>query len=306
MQAAGRNSEHKLHRNMKGAVQPLADVKPVGLSSPVRQQIKYAHAPGTTMSKRALTLALVLLLFSCSASAKDKKTPAASAAELSAITARGRELFEYERAVWRASQALSSLHISPDASAKYIAQQTGSGWLVVIGSLSQFKDTFDVAYEFVETNAADNISVRRLQPPRQDRAFFQFSATAIDTAVADFRGEQRPYNAAPLPADSGQFYVYVYPAVTKAGVLPLGGDVRYLMSADGKTVVEKRQLHKTILDTTTAGPGRTVGGFHTHVLTDLPEDTDVVHAMLRGMPEYIGSLGHTYQVAPDGKITVTK
>src|SRR5882762_1515983 len=71
-----------------------------------------------------------------------------------------------------------------------------------------------------------------------------------------------------------------------------GGDARYLISPDGKTIVEKRQLHKSIIenrgdirkDTTS------VGGFHTHVLSNVPEDTDVFYVLTRkpSEPEYVG------------------
>ena len=39
-----------------------------------------------------------------------------------------------------------------------------------------------------------------------------------------------------LPAEKDQFWVYVLPAPTKAGVWPLGGDVRYRISPDGAKV----------------------------------------------------------------------
>jgi len=72
--------------------------------------------------------------------------------------------------------------------------------------------------------------------------------TAIETALQDFRGEQRPYYVAVLPAPSERLYVYVLPAQTKAGVSPLGGDVRYLITADDRRIAEKQQLHKSIIE----------------------------------------------------------
>jgi hypothetical protein len=74
------------------------------------------------------------------------------------------------------------------------------------------------------------------------------AAKAFDTALHDFQGEKRPYNGAVLPAPSNQLFVYVMPAQTKAGIYPLGGDARYLITADGSTIVGKRQLHKTIME----------------------------------------------------------
>src|SRR5439155_24775462 len=53
-----------------------------------------------------------------------------------------------------------------------------------------------------------------------------------------------PYNVAVLPARAEQLYVYLYPAQTGARLYPLGGDVRYLVDADGTKLLEKRQMHK--------------------------------------------------------------
>jgi hypothetical protein len=64
--------------------------------------------------------------------------------------------------------------------------------------------------------------------------------------VEHFEGEQRPYNVAVLPAEKGQFWAYLVPAPTRAGVWPLGGDIRYLISADGTKIVSKRQLQRTV------------------------------------------------------------
>src|SRR5262249_14793985 len=117
----------------------------------------------------------------------------------------------------------------------------------------------------------------------------------------------RPYNVAVLPADERRLYVYLVPAPTKAGIWPLGGDVRYLMSVDGKKIVEKRQLHKSIIENEPpreGGENKLVMGFHTHVLDDTPEDTDVFHVLTRkpSVPEIIATNRFGFQVDADGTI----
>jgi hypothetical protein len=91
----------------------------------------------------------------------------------------------------------------------------------------------------------------------------------------------------------------------------LGGDVRYLISADGSTIVEKRQLHKTILDldyTEKSPTTKTVSGFHTHVLSDIPEDTDVFYVLFRkpSIPEMIRTRTGLYEIVVDGTIILAK
>ena len=136
------------------------------------------------------------------------------------------------------------------------------------------------------------------------------AARAIDTTLKDFvkhfEGEQRPYNVAVLPAEKGQVWVYLVPAPTKPNVWPLGGDVRYLLSADGTKIVSKRQLHKAVIEVEPPKDrdNQQVGGIHTHVLDDIPEDTDVFHVLTRkpAVPELVITKQFVFQVGCDGTI----
>jgi hypothetical protein len=113
----------------------------------------------------------------------------------------------------------------------------------------------------------------------------------------------RPYNAYAIPSETGQLYVYLLPAQTENGVYPLGGDVRYTFTADGTSLVEKRQMHKSILEFATKKD--TVSGYHTHVLSLTPEDSDVFYVLTRkpSIPEYVGTLDkRIYIVQTDGTI----
>jgi len=57
-----------------------------------------------------------------------------------------------------------------------------------------------------------------------------------------------PVTGADANDQQGLLYVYFYPAQTKAGTYPLGGDARFLVSEDGMKILAKRQMHKTVLD----------------------------------------------------------
>jgi len=91
-------------------------------------------------------------------------------------------------------------------------------------------------------------------------------------------------------------------AQTKAGIYPLGGDVRYLVSADGLKILNKRQMHKTVLDVAPAKGKKMVAGYHSHVLSDVAEDTDVMHVLQQDppIPEMITTQHFVYEVAIDG------
>jgi hydrogenase maturation factor len=100
-------------------------------------------------------------------------------------------------------------------------------------------------------------------------------------------------------------YVYVVPAQTEQGVYPLGGDVRYLVSPEGSKIVEKRQLHKSIIEFTTPTEAQKVeAGYHTAVLDDIPEDTDVFHVLSRkpSVPEWVMTQQYVYRIETNGTI----
>ena len=110
-----------------------------------------------------------------------------------------------------------------------------------------------------------------------------------------------------LPAEEGQFWVYLVPAPTRSGVWPLGGDVRYLMSSDGTRVVGKRQLHNAIIEKEMPredAANKVAMGYHIHVLDDLPEDTDVFHVLSRkpAVPEIIATEHFVFQVDASGDV----
>jgi glucosylceramidase len=81
---------------------------------------------------------------------------------------------------------------------------------------------------------------------------------------------------------------------------------------DGASIVEKRQLHKTILETSTSSmpqDSTPTWGYHTHVLSDVPEDTDVFYVLTRkpSMPEAVGTLHKKlYAISVDGTIREDK
>ncbi len=233
--------------------------------------------------------------------------------ELAAISARGRDLAAYDAAAWHASDALQARQPREGSIVRYIARKTDKGWVVAFGRLNAGQDRFLVAYEAVQGKKPQEFRVTELAPPREDAGFYPAAARAIDTALeeftAKFQGQKRPYNVAVLPADQGRFWVYLVPAATKQNVWPLGADVRYLVAPNGKTILEKRQLHKSVIEYDAAqkqGDQRPAAGIHTHVLSNVPEDTDVFHVLWRQTqtPELIVTQDFVYVAERDGTLKV--
>ena len=266
------------------------------------------------MIKR-LGLPVFLLAVSLIAAGKknkvDKNLP--STEDLAAITARGRMLEEYDVASWHATDVVQDLKPEKGSTRYYIAKKAEAGWVVVFGRLSESHDKFFIVYEADQGTKPEFFTVKRYDPPLENTDFYLSAAKAFDAALKDLGPVNRPYNDYAIPSETGSLYVYLLPAQTRDTVYPLGGDVRYTFTADGGTLFEKHQMHKTILDID-YGPSadkgkKTVSGFHTHVLSNVPEDSDVFHVLTRkpSIPEYVGTMDKKiWVIQTDGTILLGK
>ena len=189
-----------------------------------------------------LLAALALLIVAVVVNASQKPT----IAELATITERGRLLAEYDAAAWQATDAMLAAHPKEGSSNRYIAHKTDTGWVVDFGRLSMAGDKFLVVSEAVQ--AGGQYTVKSFDPAREDTGWNLAAAKGIETAARDFHGADRQYNVAVLPAEGGSLYVYLYPAQLKEGIYPLGADARYRISPDGMNIIEKRQMHKGIIE----------------------------------------------------------
>jgi hypothetical protein len=228
--------------------------------------------------------------------------------ELAAITQRGRDLAGYDAAAWHASDAVQAKNPKQGNVVRYIARETGKGWTVAFGRLDEKQDKFLIAYEATQSATPQVFDVKEFNPPKMDAGFFLSAAKAIDTALKDFtehfEGESRPYNVGVLPAEKGHWWVYLVPAPTRVGIFPLGGDARYLVSSDGLKILAKRRLHKSVIEVEPPKDNQQMAGIHTHVLSDMPEDTDVFHVLTRKptVPELVSTEHFLFTVEADGSI----
>ena len=265
-----------------------------------KRQTSYCFA------KNLLRLALLILpiLLGVAPAFAQRKSPPTKT-ELAQVTERGRRLAEYDVAVWHASDAVMALKPTEDTVARYLAKKNGTTWIVAFGRLNEKRDKFLIAYEASQGKSATEFSVKKFESPKEDTGFFLSAAKAIENSLSDFKGQARPYNVAALPNDSNQIYVYVVPAQTKEGIFPLGGDARYLISQDGSQVIEKRQMHISIIEFSTPPTlQKAEAGYHTAVLDDIPEDSDVFHVLSRQplVPEWIMTKQYVFRIEPDGTI----
>lgn len=174
------------------------------------------------------------------------------------------------------------------------------------GQLDESEGVFRIIYEAKNGRGASTFQVKKNLPAIADSDYYLRAARAINLGIETLGRMQRSYNVAALPTARGEWFVYLYPAPTESGIWPLGGDVRYLVSRDGRAVLETRKLHKTIIEFVTEPEegGKAVAGAHTHILECIPEDTDVSGVMSRRppTPEYIICDSFFYAIDEDGTV----
>lgn len=250
--------------------------------------------------------AAVLAVTVPSAGAQEAVPPTVE--ELAAISERGKMLYEYDQAAWHATDAVEMANPNSVLGQRSIARKVSGNWRVVFGKLNEEGSRFEITHEANEQAALRDFAVRKEPEEREDEGFFLYAARAIELATKDLGEANRPYNVAVLPAQAEQLYVYLYPAQTEARVYPLGADLRYLVSADGTKLLEKRQMHKTVIEVALRPGKKVASGSHRHVLSDFPEDTDVFHVLTEDppIPEFIATPHFRYQVKTDGTILLEK
>lgn len=222
---------------------------------------------------------------------------------LAGITARGGQLASYDFAAWHASDSIGNRIPSLKGLGLFVGHRTGGKWTLAFGEMNGARDTFLIYFRATATQDSSRFAVETFNLPIPALSADLIRARALAKGIIDFGNPSRPYNAAVIPADSGRFWVYLYPAVVTSGVWPLGGDVRYLVSADGNTILQRRQLHRSIIEG--APPRGAAHGMHTAILDDVPEDTDVFYVLTRRPPldELVITERYIYTIHLDGSIT---
>jgi hypothetical protein len=232
-------------------------------------------------------------------------------AELDAITARGRLLAAYDFASWHATDAVLASQPRAGLIEGYLARQRpDSVWEVVFGRLTAKSDTFHIAFRAVQRSVgSDLFTTYEMRPPAPDTGYFLVAARALYNTRTDFGPQTRPYNATVVRvAGNDEWYVYFVPGLRNNSVWLNGGDIRYRVSADGRTITERRRLHNATLEFVApaqkADSSTLDASLQTIVIDDRPEDTDVFHVLVR-QPRVRGlfvSRSYYFEIDTTGRI----
>ena len=244
---------------------------------------------------------LAVLSYTLVAESQTEKPPTPS--YLVEIAERGQALTEYDAVAWHATDAVQPLNPPKGMFQRYLARKIDKGWVVAFGRFDENKTKFLIVYEAVQDSSdLKQFKVLQHDPPIEDTGAYFYAAKAHELASNEFVNAikpLRPYNISILPA-SGGWYVYAIPAQTDFAVLPYGGDFRYLVSPDGSKIMETRQMHKTVLEEKVSKEP-TSFSFHTHILSDIPEDSDLFYAHTRNAnQEWIATKKYLYRIQQGG------
>lgn len=222
---------------------------------------------------------------------------------LAGISERGRLLVQYDLALRIASRLVRPVAMASDSMNASLAHLQSDGkWIVRFGRVTAAEDTFFVRHQVAQVEA-DSFMVVPAPVPAAAAGEDLLALRAVRTAAKVFRGVVPNYNISVLPRSGGGFWVYFLPAQTRSDAFTYGADARYQISANGDTILARRQMHATLMNT----PARAdaVAGMHTAILDDVPEDSDVFLAMARFpyKSEVIATPHYNYEIHIDGSIT---
>lgn len=227
-------------------------------------------------------------------------------AEIVRIEKRGKEIADYERATIRATDLL--LASNPDRSTLgvYIAENKNKMWTVLFGKVLDRR--FHSAYYF----SCPEGQFDKMQPGGEfknlSKEIFYF-ANALDIAIKKFAPKRKfpQYNPSVFREPDGTISVYLLPGNTEADIVLIGGDFKITVSEDASKVLKITELHKGYLRAPAkSSDGDIVAGFHTHILSDLPTETDVAMIILNPVlaPHYVTGKNWMSEIDANGKITI--
>jgi len=221
----------------------------------------------------------------------------------------GREMYDQDKEAWKATDVLKAAH-----SEESLKEEKVGLWIVDShpdGDVVRFVRNADTQPE-----AAYDVKFGTGGPQLSEPADHALSADELAQLGARMIALQniaRPcsdrYNTVALkdPEREG-WIVWAMAATTDPNLVIIGGHYRFMISADGKTMIERDALSKGCLqmpkhDPNTP-PGVTpVGNFSDQIVSLLPLETIVFNSLSYATPFYVGTLdGKMWKVA-DGKIS---
>lgn len=250
-------------------------------------------------------LVIMALLMACQSIFAEESRPAKEVVER--VERRGQQIADYERAAIRATNLL--LASKPDESklGLYVVVNKNNVWAVYFGKITENKFHFWYYYSCPEGQFDKMKPEGEFKDAPKDIYYF---ALAIDLATKAIEPDMRfpRYNTSVFREQDGTIAVYFLPGNTEPDVVLLGGDFKVSVSSDATKVLNKISLHESTfkVPVNMKEDQELIGGFHTHILDDLPVETDVALIILNPIlaPHYVTGRIWMSKVDANGKISI--
>jgi len=230
--------------------------------------------------------------------------PSDLAAEVRQAERLGRAIFEQDLAASRAGDALvEALSGEPDARIRgFISRREAGRWRVQFFGGERGQGLSSLWEAQVGAFGA-GVSLSKLDPPRPLDAEGERMARARLTAAAQpFLPCSSRYDIVIVPASEiGQegFLVYLLASTANEGEWIVGGHQRFLISADGSSVLAHQALSKGCLAVPASRrrAGSASGAWVTHIVSDAPTETHVFLSLMHQSTLFVGTRRGTWRVA---------
>jgi len=238
-----------------------------------------------------LVMFLSLMLASAAQAQQTPTPPPIETWPLEKVSAMGVEIHAQDVAAWVATDALLA-HLGDGDPGKL------AGWIVVrdgehrlVRFVQADGQTLTAGFDIpVVDGVAGSVRDVRDQPLTSDeQARFRARQTAIDS-MGPLRCSARPNSVVIENPDGDGWLVWLLTSTTQAGVVPVGGHYRFLISEDGLSVVRRDQLSAGCLNMSRPeeSQGRPTMLFVTQIVSDTPVETHVFLSLQSGLPIVVG------------------
>ena len=256
--------------------------------------------------KRGLVLALAVATTATMAHTADTRT-AIRTFPLGTAESLGRAMFRQDAAAWVASDALQPLVADPQTAQLrgWFVEDTPTGQRVRF--LRDDGHGLEVAYD---VDVTPDRQTKVSQPKdRTLTAEEQARYAAWVTAVSSLRDQPvctRNFNHIVLNDPEGDgWLVWLMVPLPEMGAIPVGGHIRFTISADGHTILRRDALSMSCLVLPKPAPppgGQPLMAFFTHLTSPVPLETHVFLQLQSGQALAIGAGGHVWTII-DGHVT---
>lgn len=256
-------------------------------------------------------LAAVLFLLGGAAASAEEIKPIRDF-EIATIERLGQAIYRQDQLAWKATDILLAQH-SPSE----LRRAKARGWIVDEGSgghvvrfLREGANGPEVAYDVTFSPGAPGVLSEPENRTLTSDELSQHRARMLAAENFDFHCTADPANTVALHDSQGKgWLVWVMSATNDTDKMVMAGHIRFLISDDGRTLLQKDKLSRGCMVTDRPkerNGDKPVGQLFTNVISLKPVETQVFATLSYAMPMYVGTKGGVIWKIDSGHISVVE